>query len=97
MGKVKPDMSVRKCMMIYYPVITHYDVYFNNAYLILRCFIGGSLESPKRLLLAFCPEIWGGGKDLQMILLLLNELQLELCGQSEVVGILKPYLLFKKF
>ena len=31
---------------------------------------GGSLESPYWLLLAFCPEILGGGGDLRMILLL---------------------------
>ena len=35
--------------------------------------IGGSLESPYWLLLAFCPKILGGGGDLQMICLLLYE------------------------
>ena len=30
--------------------------------------IGGSLESHYRLLLAFCPKIWGGDRDLQMVL-----------------------------
>ena len=37
---------------------------------------GGSLESPRWLLLAFCSKILGGGGDLQMILLLLYECNL---------------------
>ena len=62
----------------------------------LRFIIGGLLESPWWLLLAFCPKILGGSGDLQIIHLLLIWMQLEWCGQSKVVGTLKPYLLFKK-
>ena len=38
--------------------------------------IGGSLESPYWLLLAFCPKIFGGGGDLGIVFLLKNECRL---------------------
>ena len=41
--------------------------------------IGGSLESPWWLLLAFWPKLLGGGSNLQIIVLLKNE-----CSLSEV-------------
>ena len=57
--------------------------------------IGGSLESHYRLLLAFCPKIWGGDRDLQMVLC-------DFMNAGSVVGIpwgggtLNPYLMQKK-
>ena len=37
------------------------------------CFVGGSLESPWWLLLAFCPKILGGGRDLLIVILVEKE------------------------
>ena len=45
------------------------------------------------LLLDFCPKILGNGGDLWITIIWL---QLEWCRQSEVVGTLKSYLMFKK-
>ena len=52
-------------------------------------FIGGWLESPYWLLLAFCPKILGGGRDLRIAILLNNECSLSHDGgdtQTLLVG-----------
>ena len=78
-----------------------FHCYISSFYLHCRifhlCFIGDSLESPQWLILAFLPHNfgrwWGPIKDIFAVI----QMQLEQCGQSKVMGTLKPYLLLKKF